>query len=54
MGLNYKDQIQEMGRDLPKHPTLFAKFTDCIIGATDEIVRPDESSNWTGRSNSPQ
>ncbi|WP_327241969.1 fumarylacetoacetate hydrolase family protein [Streptomyces sp. NBC_01320] len=43
VGLNYKNHIQEMGRDLPKYPTLFAKFADCLIGATDEIARPDET-----------
>jgi acylpyruvate hydrolase len=40
VGLNYKTHIQEMGRDLPEYPTLFAKFADCLIGATDDILRP--------------
>src|SRR5262245_35531710 len=26
LGLNYASHIQEMGRELPKYPTLFAKF----------------------------
>lgn len=43
VGLNYKNHIQEMGRDLPEHPTLFAKFADSLIGATDDIVRPGET-----------
>ena len=43
VGLNYRDHIQEMGRDLPEHPTLFSKFADTLIGATDDIVRPDET-----------
>lgn len=42
-GLNYRNHIQEMGRDLPEHPTLFAKFADALIGARDDIVRPDET-----------
>ncbi|MFL6053127.1 MAG: fumarylacetoacetate hydrolase family protein [Actinoallomurus sp.] len=46
VGLNYKNHIQEMGRDLPKHPTLFAKFADSLIGATDEIARPDETEEF--------
>ena len=43
VGLNYRNHIQEMGRDLPTHPTLFAKFADALIGAGDAIVRPDET-----------
>ncbi|WAZ19899.1 fumarylacetoacetate hydrolase family protein [Streptomyces cinnabarinus] len=43
VGLNYRNHIKEMGRDLPEHPTLFAKFADCLIGAGDDIVRPDET-----------
>lgn len=43
VGLNYRNHIQEMGRDLPEYPTLFSKFADTLIGATDDIVRPDET-----------
>jgi acylpyruvate hydrolase len=32
-----------MGRDLPEHPTLFSKFSDTLIGATDDIMRPAET-----------
>ncbi|MET7541428.1 fumarylacetoacetate hydrolase family protein [Streptomyces sp. NPDC005507] len=46
VGLNYRNHIQEMGRDLPEHPTLFAKFGDCLIGASDDIVRPDETAKF--------
>ncbi|MEV6057841.1 fumarylacetoacetate hydrolase family protein [Streptomyces sp. NPDC052107] len=46
VGLNYRNHIQEMGRDLPEHPTLFAKFPDCLIGADDDIVRPDETEQF--------
>jgi 2-keto-4-pentenoate hydratase/2-oxohepta-3-ene-1,7-dioic acid hydratase in catechol pathway len=44
VGLNYRNHIQEMGRDLPDHPTLFAKFADSLIGPRDDIVRPPETS----------
>jgi acylpyruvate hydrolase len=44
VGLNYRTHIQEMGRDLPSHPTLFAKFADSLIGAHDDIVLAPESS----------
>lgn len=43
VGLNYKTHIQEMGRDLPAYPTLFSKFSDTLIGATDDIRRPGET-----------
>lgn len=44
VGLNYKNHIQEMGRDLPEYPTLFAKFADSLIGARDDIARPEETA----------
>ncbi|MDI9896888.1 fumarylacetoacetate hydrolase family protein [Rhodococcus sp. IEGM 1381] len=40
-GHNYREHIAEMGRDTPTHPTLFAKFADTLVGATDDIVLPD-------------
>lgn len=46
VGLNYRNHIQEMGRDLPEHPTLFAKFADCLIGAGDDILRPMETEQF--------
>ncbi|GGT38066.1 fumarylacetoacetate hydrolase family protein [Nonomuraea spiralis] len=46
VGLNYRNHIQEMGRDLPQHPTLFAKFADCLVGATDDIARPEETAEF--------
>ncbi|MFI8946178.1 fumarylacetoacetate hydrolase family protein [Streptomyces sp. NPDC053750] len=46
VGLNYRNHIQEMGRDLPEHPTLFAKFADSLIGARDDIARPEETGKF--------
>ncbi len=46
VGLNYRSHILEMGRPLPEHPTLFAKFADTLIGARDDIVRPEETSQF--------
>ena len=46
VGLNYKNHILEMGRDLPSHPTLFAKFADSLIGAHDDIQRPPETDEF--------
>ncbi len=41
LGLNYQHHILEMGRDLPAFPTLFAKFTEALIGPNDQIVLPE-------------
>jgi acylpyruvate hydrolase len=43
VGLNYRTHIQEMGRDLPAYPTLFAKFAEALIGPYDDLVLPAES-----------
>ena len=43
VGLNYRTHIQEMGRDLPEHPTLFSKFAETLLGATDDIMLPAET-----------
>lgn len=44
VGLNYRSHILEMGRDLPEHPTLFAKFEESLIGPFDPIAIPAESA----------
>ncbi|UBU10232.1 fumarylacetoacetate hydrolase family protein [Nonomuraea gerenzanensis] len=44
IGLNYRKHILEMGRELPEHPTLFAKYPEALIGAFDEIQLPPESA----------
>jgi acylpyruvate hydrolase len=48
VGLNYRNHIREMGRDLPEYPTLFAKFTPALIGAYDPIVLPavSDAMDW--------
>lgn len=43
VGLNYRTHILEMGRELPEFPTLFAKFAESLIGATDDIALAPES-----------
>jgi acylpyruvate hydrolase len=40
-GLNYADHIAEMGRELPEHPTLFAKYADTLTGPEDDLVLPE-------------
>jgi acylpyruvate hydrolase len=50
VGLNYKSHIQEMGRDLPSYPTIFAKFTETLTGPNDDIeaVAEDPQLDWEG------
>ncbi|MEA3217606.1 MAG: acylpyruvate hydrolase, partial [Acidimicrobiia bacterium] len=46
VGLNYRNHILEMGRDLPEYPTLFSKYADTLVGATDDIVLPPETEEF--------
>jgi acylpyruvate hydrolase len=39
-GHNYRAHIAEMGRPVPDHPTLFAKFADTLTGPYDPVVLP--------------
>ncbi|MFI5611652.1 fumarylacetoacetate hydrolase family protein [Amycolatopsis sp. NPDC051903] len=50
VGLNYRNHILEMGRELPEFPTLFAKYPEALIGPRDEIRLPPESDavDWEG------
>ena len=50
LGLNYRSHIEEMGAELPAHPTLFAKFPSALIGARDPIHLPEASNavDWEG------
>lgn len=43
VGLNYRNHITEMGRELPSHPTVFAKFWDSLVGPYDPIALPPET-----------
>ena len=53
VGLNYRNHIVEMGRDLPEYPTLFAKYPEALIGANDDIAVPqDEPSTGSASSSS--
>jgi acylpyruvate hydrolase len=40
VGLNYRNHILEMGRELPEFPTLFAKYPEALIGPYDDLVLP--------------
>jgi len=43
VGQNYRSHIEEMGREIPKFPVLFAKFADTLAGANDPIEKPVET-----------
>jgi acylpyruvate hydrolase len=38
VGMNYRAHIAEMSRQVPSHPTLFAKFSSSLLGANDDLV----------------
>jgi acylpyruvate hydrolase len=48
VGLNYRTHIQETGRELPKYPTLFAKFAETLMGPNDDLAIPavSERVDW--------
>ena len=48
LGLNYMRHIREMGREPPAYPTIFAKYTNALIGPRDEITMPavSERMDW--------
>lgn len=41
VGVNYRDHVEEMGRDVPEAPTYFAKYARALTGPYDDIVLPD-------------
>jgi acylpyruvate hydrolase len=43
VGHNYRNHIKEMGREIPDHPTLFAKYAESLIGPNDDLALPQES-----------
>jgi acylpyruvate hydrolase len=44
LGMNYRAHVKEMGRELPKFPTIFAKFSNVLIGHKSSIVLPSVSN----------
>ncbi len=45
VGLNYREHIEEMGRELPTIPVIFAKYNNTIIAPGDPILVPKVSDN---------
>jgi len=42
-GINYRSHAAETGRDIPKAPSMFVRFTDTLTGHDGEMVRPSVS-----------
>jgi len=40
LGLNYKDHVEEQGKDTPDEPILFMKPRTAVIGSNHAIIRP--------------
>ena len=39
-GINYRSHAAETGRDIPKQPSMFARFVDTLVGHEGEMIRP--------------
>jgi 2-keto-4-pentenoate hydratase/2-oxohepta-3-ene-1,7-dioic acid hydratase in catechol pathway len=42
-GINYRSHAAETGRDIPKAPSIFARFVDTLVGHEGEMIRPSVS-----------
>jgi 2-keto-4-pentenoate hydratase/2-oxohepta-3-ene-1,7-dioic acid hydratase in catechol pathway len=45
-GINYRSHAAETGRELPKQPSMFIRFTNTLVGHEGELVRPSVSDNF--------
>ena len=45
-GINYRSHAAETGRELPKQPSMFVRFTDTLVGHGGELVRPSVSDHF--------
>jgi 2-keto-4-pentenoate hydratase/2-oxohepta-3-ene-1,7-dioic acid hydratase in catechol pathway len=45
-GINYRSHAAEVGRELPKQPSMFVRFTDTLVGHGGELIRPNVSDNF--------
>ena len=45
-GVNYRAHAAEVGRELPKQPSMFIRFADTLIGHGGEMIRPTVSDNF--------
>ena len=40
VGVNYRPHIEEMGRNVPDYPVVFARFADSLVGNGEPLRRP--------------
>jgi 2-keto-4-pentenoate hydratase/2-oxohepta-3-ene-1,7-dioic acid hydratase in catechol pathway len=45
-GINYRSHAAETGRELPKQPSMFIRFTDTLTGHEGEMIRPSVSQHF--------
>jgi len=45
-GINYRSHAAETGRELPKQPSMFIRFTNTLVGHEGELIRPSVSDNF--------
>ena len=45
-GVNYRAHAAEVGRELPKQPSLFIRFADTLVGHDGALIRPSVSDNF--------
>ncbi len=45
-GVNYRAHAAEVGRELPKQPSMFIRFADTLVGHGGEMIRPTVSDNF--------
>ncbi len=45
-GVNYRAHAAEVGRELPKQPSMFIRFADTLVGHGGEMIRPNVSDNF--------
>src|SRR5262245_38158318 len=45
-GINYRSHAAETGRELPKQPSMFVRFTDTLVGHEGALIRPSVSQQF--------
>jgi 2-keto-4-pentenoate hydratase/2-oxohepta-3-ene-1,7-dioic acid hydratase in catechol pathway len=45
-GINYRGHAAETGRELPKRPSMFARFADTLVGHGGDMIRPRVSAEF--------
>ncbi len=48
VGMNYHSHAAELGMPIPKYPNLWAKFTESMIGPSDDIHLPPPEESTSG------